>query len=166
MNGLQMHSFRRPRAQTGAAVVEFAFVFPLLFFLVYGAVVYGYIFMLQEALTFTAQQSAASAVSVAPLPTAGAANAQMKQLAQNTVIQSLSWLGGQAARVTATPTICSVDGGISCPTDGTDAIVVKVIFNVMQPAPLFPVLSFGGAMGLGSLPPMPDQLIAQATVRI
>lgn len=166
MNGFGWRFTTTPRAQTGAAMVEFAFVFPLLFFLVYGCVVYGYIFMLQEALTFTAQQAASSALAVAPQSTAGAANTQMIALAQSTATQSLSWLGGQATRVTTTPTICSVSGGASCPADGTDAIVVRMVFNVKQPTPLFPVISFGGAMGLGSVPPLPTQLVAQATVRI
>lgn len=162
-----------PRRQMGAAVVEFAFVFPLLFLLTYGTIVYGYVFMLQEALTFTAQQSAAAAVAVDPAkyPTVAGARAQMTTIAQATAVQSLIWLGTtQSARVVGTGgekvqvTFCN-KGNTGCPTD-TDAISVKMIFDLKVPTPLFPVLSFGGMMGLGSIPPMPNQLVAQATVRI
>ena len=156
----------RRRKQAGAAVIEFAFVFPILLFMVYGLVVYAYIFVLQESITFVAQQAAASAVSVAPNSNAASARAQMSTLAQNTVNQSLSWLGTAqlAARVTpnTTVTFCSQAVVATCPTDGGDAVVVTVRFSINTPTPLFPVLSFGS----GQIPPMPAQLSSTATVRI
>ncbi|WP_161554119.1 TadE family protein [Stenotrophobium rhamnosiphilum] len=149
--------------QAGAAVVEFAFVFPILLFLIYGLVVYAYIFVLQESITFVAQQAAASAVSVSPNQTASAQRTQMTTLAQNTVTQSLSWLGaGQLARVSTTVTFCSLTAGTTCPTDGSDAVVVTVRFSMNTPTSLFPVLSFGS----GQVPPTPTQLASRATVRI
>lgn len=162
MDAQSSNVLRRCR-QTGAAVVEFAFVFPILLFLVYGLVVYAYIFVLQESLTFVAQQAAASAVSVSPNQTTAAQRTQMTTLAQNTVTQSLSWLGAaQLARVSSTVTFCSQTTGTTCPTDGSDAVVVTVQFNMNAPTPLFPVLSFGA----GQVPPMPTQLSTRATVRI
>lgn len=152
--------------QMGAAVIEFAFVFPILLFMIYGLVVYAYIFVLQESITFVAQQAAASAVSVSPNQTAANARTQMTTLATNTVNQSLAWLGASqlAARVTpnTTVTFCSQTVVATCPTDGGDAVVVTVKFNVSTPTPLFPVLSFGS----GQIPPMPTQLFSTATVRI
>lgn len=152
--------------QAGAAMIEFAFVFPILLFMVYGLVVYAYIFVLQESITFVAQQAAAAAVSVSPNQTAANARTQMTTLAQNTVSQSLAWLGASqlAARVTpnTTVTFCSQTVVTTCPTDGGDAVVVTVKFNVSTPTPLFPVLSFGA----GQIPPMPTQLFSTATVRI
>lgn len=153
----------RRRKQAGAAVVEFAFVFPILLFLIYGLVVYAYIFVLQESITFVAQQAAAAAVSVSPNQTTAVQRTQMTTLVQNTVTQSLSWLGTtQLARVSSTVTFCSQTTGTTCPTDGTDAVVVTVKFNMSTPTPLFPVLSFGS----GQVPPMPTQLATMATVRI
>jgi len=147
----------------GAAMIEFAFVFPILLFLIYGLVVYAYIYVLQESITFVAQQAAASAVSVAPNANAATQRTQMTTLVQNTVTQSLSWLGtAQLARVSSTVTFCSQTTGTTCPTDGSDAAVVTVIFNMNAPSPLFPVLSFGS----GQIPPMPTQLASTATVRI
>jgi len=149
--------------QTGAAVIEFAFVFPILLFLIYGLVVYAYIYVLQESITFVAQQAAASAVSVAPNANASVQRTQMTTLVQNTVTQSLSWLGAaQLARVSSTVTFCSQTSGTTCPTDGSDAVVVTVTFNLNAPSPLFPVLSLGS----GQVPPMPAQLASRATVRI
>lgn len=149
--------------QLGAAVIEFAFVFPILLFLIYGLVVYAYIYVLQESITFVAQQAAASAVSVAPNATVSVQRAQMTTLVQNTVTQSLSWLGtAQLSRVSSTVTFCSQTTGTTCPTDGSDAVVVTVMFNMNAPSPLFPVLSFGS----GQVPPMPTQLVSRATVRI
>ncbi|TXH03904.1 MAG: pilus assembly protein [Nevskiaceae bacterium] len=161
---------RRGNKQGGSAAVEFAMVFPLLLILTYSAIVYGYIFMLQEALTFTAQQAASSAIAVSPQLTTATARSKMTTLAQTTAYQALQWLGAQSSRVVGTGgekvqvTFCN-QGGQGCPTD-TDAITVKMIFDMNVPTPLFPVISFGGLMGMGSLPPIPDQITAQAMVRI
>jgi Flp pilus assembly protein TadG len=149
--------------QSGSAMVEFAFVFPILLFMIYGLVVYAYIFVLQESITFVAQQAAASAVSVAPSSTATATNAQITTLAQNTVTQYLSWLSSdQLSRVSTTVSFCSSTTGTTCPTDGSNAVVVTVNFNMNAPAQLFPTLNFGA----GAFPPMPANLVSTSTVRI
>lgn len=154
---------RRSR-QLGSAVVEFAFVFPILLFLIYGLVVYSYIFVLQESVTFVAQQAAASAVSVAPSSSTSTTNSQITTLAQTTVNQYLSWLSAdQLARVSTVVTFCSTSGGVTCPTDGTNAVVVTVNFNMNVPSQLFPTLDFGPA---GAFPPMPANLVSTSTVRI
>jgi len=157
----QLRSLRR-RRQSGAAMVEFAFVFPVLLFLIYGLVVYSYMFVLQESITFAAQQGAASAVSVAPTGNAGNDQTTMTNLATTTVTGYLSWLGtAQLARVAPTVTYCP-GGGVTCPSDGSNAVVVTVVFNMATPTTLFPVLSFGATQ----FPPMPTQLVTTATVRI
>lgn len=160
----------KPRpAQAGGAMVEFALVFPLLFFLIYGVVVYSYIFVLQESINFAAQESAASAVAVDPkVP---GADAQMIQRVRNTAVSILGWLpASQASRVLGAngdkvqTTLCTA-GGTGCPPD-SDGITVRLVFDVTQPTSLFPVISFGGFMGVTAVPPLPVQLVAQATVRI
>jgi Flp pilus assembly protein TadG len=162
MDGKRPNMLLRCR-QAGSAMVEFAFVFPILLFLIYGLVVYAYIFVLQESITFVAQQAAASAVSVAPGATAATTNAQITTLAQNTVSQYLSWLSAdQLSRVSTTVNFCSTTTGTTCPTDGSNAVVVTVNFNMNTPAQLFPTLDFGS----GAFPPMPANLVSTATVRI
>lgn len=147
--------------QSGAAMVEFAFVFPLLLFLTYGLVVYSYVFVLQESITFVAQQAAASAVSVAPGSTS--TNASITTLAQKTVTEYLNWLSAdQISRLTTTVNFCPASAGVTCPTDGNNAVVVTVNFNMNAPSPLFPTLDFGS----GAFPPMPANLVSTATVRL
>jgi len=149
--------------QSGSAMVEFAFVFPILLFLTYGLVVYAYIFVLQESITFVAQQAAASAVSVAPGSTTAATNASITTLAQNTATQYLNWLSDdQKSRLTTTVNFCSSTAGVTCPTDGSNAVVVTVNFNMNTPNQLFPTLDFGA----GAFPPMPANLMSTATVRL
>ena len=152
----------RRRRQAGAAMIEFAFVFPILLFLIYGLVVYAYIFVMQQSITFAAQQGASAAIAVSPQQTTSAAQSQMTTLAQSTVNSYMSWLGaGQLSRISSAVTFCP-GAGVTCPTDGSSAVVVTVFFNLSTPTPLFPVLSFGS----GQVPPMPTQLVSAATVRL
>lgn len=150
-------------------MVEFAFVFPLLFLLIYGVVVYSYIFVLQESINFAVQEAAASTVAVDPK--VDGFEAQMILRARNTAVSSLRWLpASQASRVLGSNgdkvqvTPCSA-GSAGCPPD-SDGVTVKLVFDIAQPTPLFPVVSFGGFMGITAVPPLPAQLNAQATVRI
>lgn len=54
--------------ERGASAVEFALVFPVLFLLVYAVIVYSYTYVLQQAITYTAQHLAEAAVAVNPTP--------------------------------------------------------------------------------------------------
>src|SRR5687768_3585562 len=57
----------RPRhGEAGATALEFAIVLPLLLLMIYGLVVYSYMFVLQEAINFAAQEAAEAAVRVDP----------------------------------------------------------------------------------------------------
>lgn len=162
--------------QGGAAAVEFALIFPLLFFLLYSVVVYSYVFVLQETITFAAQQAAASAIAVSPKLTTAAAQTAMTATARATAVSTLSWLpasqqthvlgdtSGSNIQVNFCPMGTTV-GNVICPTD-TDAIIVTLIFDMNSPSPLFPVISFGGLMGINSVPPLPSQLTSKAVVRI
>jgi hypothetical protein len=70
------------RGQSGAAALEFAFILPLLLFLIYGMVIYAYVFIVQEAITFAAQEAAEAAVKVDP--------AQSPEDYQDTVRQAVA----------------------------------------------------------------------------
>lgn len=54
------------REQGGAAAVEFAFVLPILLFLVYATVVYSYLFVVRESIEFAAHKGIEAAVAVDP----------------------------------------------------------------------------------------------------
>ena len=152
--------------QSGAAAVEFAFVFPILFLLMYGTVVYSYVFVVQQSLHYAAQELAETAVKVDPtLPDADAV--RESNIRQNATVV-LGWLpasqrdrvigeNGQAVVIAH----CSA-GGANCPTD-SDAVTVTLNFNLLQPEPLFPVLNI---FMVGRVPPLPDRLTASATARV
>ncbi|MDP9140195.1 MAG: pilus assembly protein [Pseudomonadota bacterium] len=162
----------RPRQQSGAALVEFAFVFPILFLLVYGVIVYAYVYVIQQSITFAAQEGAAAAVSVDPA-TANPLTVQ-QEVVRSTVSSALSWLpesqrarvlgaGGERVQVVLCP-----QGSGGCPID-SNALRVTLNFTV-RPAgsdcatgALFPMLNL---FLVGCIPPLPETLSASAVVRI
>ena len=155
------------RSQSGAVAVEFAFVFPLLFMLMYGVVVYGYTFVLQQSLNFAAQEAAEAAVAVDPR--ADAADTLRNQRVRDTATAILNWLpAGQKQRVIGSSgeqveiEYCTGGSGGLCPS-GTDAIIVTLNFSMTTPVYLFPVLDMPL---VGQIPPLPEQLTARAVARI
>ena len=147
------------KAQRGASAVEFAFVFPVLFLLVYGVIVYSYVYVLQQSITYTAQQSAEAAVAVNPKPAADL-NDCIKQRVRAVANASLNWLpAGQRTRVLGASgdkvqvEFETIDGSQS---------VVKVTLEFDMPG-LFPALVLPL---VGSVPPLPNLLRAQALARI
>lgn len=164
-----------PKGQSGAAAVEFALVFPILFMLIYGMIVYAYLFVLQQSLVFAAQEAAEAVVQVDPRE---GTDEQRVQVAQQMAAHVLSWLpssqrsrvlgdnNGSSVLVTMCPTLpppCG-PGAVAnpCPPN-TSAAVVCLRFDVANPRYLFPVISF---VGIGAVPPMPAVLTAMAVARI
>lgn len=152
---------RRPSTgarQAGAAAVEFAFVFPLLFLLIYGVIVYSYVFVLQESIAYAAQKSAEAAVAVAPDAPGydGLAREQAKIMAGRV----LAWLpASQRERVLGDDN-GKVEVTFVAVGDG-DAVQVTLRFELTG---LFPVLNLPL---IGSVPPLPDRpLFAQAVARV
>jgi len=58
----QRQNGRGPRTQAGATVVEFAFVFPVLFLLFYGILTYGVVFLMRLGLQHAAEEGARAAL--------------------------------------------------------------------------------------------------------
>ncbi len=160
---MRNHLPQRACSQSGAVAVEFAFVFPLLFMLVYGTIVYSYVFVVQSSLNFAAEQAAQSAVAVSP----SAANYDDAVVTQVTATANnlLNWLPAAprtmsiSSRGTEKATAsCTVSGSTSAP--GAGVVIVTICFDVRQ---MFSQISIPG---LGAAPPLPSNLGAQATVRI
>lgn len=146
-------------AQRGASAVEFAFVFPILFLLVYGVIVYSYIYVIQQSITYGVQQSAEAAVAVNPQPDA-TLNARIEQRVRAVAVQSLNWLpANQLARVTGAN---GEQVQVRFQTIDTDQSVVRVTLEFQVPG-LFPVLTLPL---VGTIPPLPQRLRAQAIARI
>lgn len=146
-------------AQRGASAVEFAFVFPVLFLLVYGVIVYSYVYVLQQSITFGAQQSAEAAVAVNPSPSETLED-RIRQRVRAVAVESLSWLpSDQRERVIGT------NGDkvqVLIETIDKDQSVVRVTLEFTVPG-LFPTLELPL---VGNIPPLPSQLRAQAVARI
>lgn len=147
------------RAQRGSSAVEFAFVFPILFLLVYGVIVYSYIYVIQQSITYGAQQSAEAAVAVNPQPTASL-NARIEQRVRAVALQSLNWLpASQVARLRGQD---GNIGRVTFETIDSDESVVRVTLEFQVPG-LFPTLTLPL---VGTIPPLPPLLRAQAIARI
>lgn len=153
--------------QSGGAAVEFAFVFPFLFLLMYGVVVYAYVFVLQESINFAAQEAAEAAVAVDPR--ADNPDTLRTQRVRATAVAVLNWLpDSQKQRVIGTSgelveiEYCAAGSGGLCPDD-TDGVIITLNFNMTTPDDLFPVLDMPL---VGSVPPLPTQLRARAVVRV
>jgi Flp pilus assembly protein TadG len=124
---------RRPlrRDESGAALVEFALVAVLFFFILYALVVFGMALALKQGVTNAAAEGARSAVGIADETAA-------TNQARTTVQQRLSWLSpSQQAALVIQPTILD-----PCPATGSGKCIrVKVTYpyqgnELVPPAPL------------------------------
>lgn len=162
----------RHARQAGAAVVEFAFVFPILFLLVYGVIVYAYVYVIQQSITYAAQEAAEAAVAVSPAQDDYFTRQQ--EVVRAMAVSTLSWLPPKqrervlgAAGEKVAVDLC-LKGASGCPID-SDALRVTLRFTV-RPAgsncskdALFPMLNL---YIVGCVPPLPETLTATAVVRI
>ena len=134
--------------------MEFALVFPMLMMLSYSAVVYGYVYMVQQSINFAAQQATQAAVAV--LPGTATAGATQTTTISNTVNAALAWLpAAQKGRISipsSTPNCLNTTGLNPTP------ITVEVDFALSG---LFPVLINLPFIG-GTVPVLPSSLFACA----
>jgi len=160
------------KRQAGGAMVEFAFVFPILFLLVYGVIVYAYVYVIQQSITYAAQEAAEAAVAVDPEQ--DDPFTQQQDVARQMAISALSWLPeSQKARVLGEAgdkvevELCEM-GGDGCPAD-SDGLIVRLRFTVRPEGSgcatnaLFPMLNL---YMVGCVPPLPATLSATAVVRV
>lgn len=143
------------RREAGAAAVEFALILPIFLMMIYAMVVYAYMFVLQESMTFAAQSAAEATIKVNPAQ-AGYSTALVDEAraAASQVLgylpdaQKLRVLGESGDKVEVTPDL------------STSVVTVELTFDFDG---LFPVLSLPG---LGDVPPMPANLTASAVAGI
>ncbi len=147
-------------AQSGASAIEFALIFPIMLAIVYGGLVYSYVFFLQQSVNFAAQQGVQAAVSVAPTANAAADVTARTNLADTVAKNSLSWLpGDQFGRVSTSAPANGCPGGTT-PAANTFSYMVNFTLGGAGGA-LFPSL-VSLPMGLGTVPPLPATLTACA----
>jgi Flp pilus assembly protein TadG len=146
--------------QRGAAAVEFTLVFPLFFLLFYGLVTWGLILNLQDSMSYAAQVAARA--SIAADPQDPNHPAIMQELARTTAAEVLGWLpetwkarvlgeSNQQVEVTLV-----TDGGV-------DWVRVRIIWPNFRDDPMLPLMRFPGGV---TLPPVPDQLLGEAVIRL
>lgn len=152
---------RSRRGETGAAALEFAILLPLLLLLIYGMFVYSYMFVVQEAITFAAQEAAEAAVKVDPAQDADDYDAAVRAEVVATATRVLGFLPpAQRARVLGSDgsgviiTIGASPTGIG----GVVTVNLSFLFTGLFPAIPLP--------GLGSIPPMPATLVARGVVGV
>lgn len=159
-----MGGSRRCR-QSGAAATEFAFVFPLLFLLIYGTVVYSYLFVLKESITYAAQAAAEAAVAVDLNQTTANRQAAIIAVARQKAVLTLNWLPqSQRQRVLGDDSGSKVTVNFgAADVAGLQTVNVALIFDVATGTPLFPVLNLPL---VGEIPPLPDTLAVNAVALI
>jgi Flp pilus assembly protein TadG len=148
--------------QSGASAIEFALVFPLMLAIVYGGVVYSYVYVLQQSINFAAQQGVQAAISVVPTANAATDLTARTTLAHSVVMSSLSWLpGGQAGLVSTAAAVVCPGAPAPAGTGTTFSYTVNFALGGGTAGSLFPSL-VNLPMGLGSIPPLPTTLSACA----
>ncbi len=133
----------------GSTAVEFALILPLLIAMFYAIFVYGYVFVLHQALNYASEEAARAAVAVVN----GGPGAAALRTAQATtaVNQALSFL--PAAQLGL------VSINVQSPPPGGGLYTTQVTLT-MTISGLFPAIPLPG---IGSVPPLPATLQAIST---
>ncbi len=139
--------------QRGAAAVEFALIFPVLFLFTYGTIAYGFAFYVQQSLNFIAEEAVRAAVAVDPSAGDGStgtyqSNAKTKALASISNYQSVILT---KAILSAAPTVTFPNGGVQVTLSAPLASLGIVTFTL----PFF-----------GQFPLMPATFTASATAQL
>ncbi len=147
-------------AQSGSAAIEFALIFPLMLAVIYGGLVYSYVYFLQQSINFAAQQGVQAAVSVVPTNDAAADLKARTTLANTVEANTLSWLPGTQITniLPSAPASCP---GTANPVPNTFSYMVQFTLIGGPGGTLFPSL-VNLPMGLGTIPPLPAVLSACA----
>lgn len=132
-----------------------AFVFPLLFMLVYGAITYSYMFLLTTAVHYAAQVGAESAVAVAPDSDEDAYHEKVADTVADSVLLSLSWVqASQLERLTIVAPSFDTDSA------GNPIVTVELLFDT---GGLFAVIDLPF---VGAIPKFPETVRATAIAAI
>lgn len=157
------------RRQIGASAVEFALIFPILFVVMYGAIVYAYAFALKQSITFAAQEAAEAAVDVRPELDDDAYIAQVQASSDGIVRAIVRWMPSSLRNnVQTLAQFCSEGAGgpaTACDSLGgtSDAVVVTVTLPLTGNSQLFAEINLPL---VGTFPPLPANMTAVAAARV
>lgn len=151
------------KRQRGAAAIEFALIFIPFFALFYALVSYGLVMALLQGMTLAAEEGARAAIAVdrsAFSDDAAWLNTGITPRVRQQVGDSLDWLPENVK------THVLGDGntlvGVTLDED-TDILQVQVRYADYATTPLIPMLILPG---IGPVPRMGSQLLAQANIRL
>ncbi|MEQ8798515.1 MAG: TadE/TadG family type IV pilus assembly protein [Salinisphaeraceae bacterium] len=152
-------------------MIEFAFVLPLLLALLIGMSYYGYVFMLQSAVTNAAQQAANAATSTDPVGMSSSDyNALVGEAVAASVFSNLDWLPASILDgATGDSLVCNdgdSDASLGCGTtiDGSGLLRVVVSLNVTaNSSPLLPQINLPP---FGPIPPVPGGGVLTGTAEV
>lgn len=123
--------------EKGIALIEFAFVLPVLLLIIAGILYYGFAFVLVSSAQDAARSAAEAAIAVDPLTSNY--EAVRKNAVETSADSSLEWLTDLGALVSTMSSVGTCDGG----TDSSIAVTVTISPNAGKRA-LLPVFSIGG----------------------
>lgn len=155
--------------QCGAALIEFAVVLPVLLVITVGIICYGYLFMLDAAVTHAAKQAAQAAVNINPTSDHfdnGCMDFKCAVRASVllSVTNSLNWLPASVPEenvIVRFPGDGCPENDDACLQDDT-ATIISVSLNLTGgSSPLLPQITLPG---IGSIPPLPATLNGVARV--
>lgn len=163
-----------PVRQSGAAAVEFALAFPVMFLMLYGLVTFGAVLYTQQAVS-RAVNDAARTVALLPIPSSGSRDYTpvktevIESLAGTAIAPSpnngtltlrRAWLEAHVrSRITVLESACIGASGGTCAT-----ITLSFPYGDADGTRLLPSISIP-TLG-NSEPWMPDFLLSAATVRL
>jgi Flp pilus assembly protein TadG len=154
---------KRPLSgERGAALIEFAFAFPVFFLLIYALLAYGILFTLQQSMVLAAEEGVRAAIALDPdhsgypidYPTA------VTTTARDEARSRLQWLPSHYSAV------FDKDENLKVTFDpATRLLTLEVVYpetttgdNQIIPLIVLP--------GLGEIPPMPEALRAEASFQL
>jgi Flp pilus assembly protein TadG len=149
------------RGESGSASIEFALVFPLFFFLIYGGAHYGLIFALSISMNAAASDAARAALAANPEDANFATLVRAR--ARAAVVSRLEWLPAAQQQAVLGSSGEKVDVEVESDATLGNVVRVSIRYPGYASSPLLPRLTLPG---LGPIPPLPEQLGAQATAQL
>lgn len=147
------------RRQAGSAAIEFGFVFPLLFTIVYSTIAYGYVYFLQQRINFAAEEAVRAAIAVDPGRVSQSAYMAAVTTAVNAAVQQNFTTDAGATTLPAALTVLPLQI-IASNTGNTVQITLN--YSLISPV-LFPTVTLPL---IGAIPPLPDLLAATAAGKL
>lgn len=157
---------KRRARERGAAAIEFALIFIPLFALFYAIVSYGLILALQQGMTLAAEEGARAAIAVDPssyADTTAYLNDGVIPRVRQQVGQSLDWLPANIKTHVLGTDNANVNVLSSTDAYGDVIVTVQVRYADYASTPLIPTLILPG---IGAVPQVGNELLAQANIRL